>query len=62
MGIEIGDRVEALNDEMFNCKKGEQGICTGVYASDSELYITVKLDSGLEPGMRLECNWKKVEG
>lgn len=61
MGIKIDERVEALNDAMPGCKKGDQGVCTGLYACDSEPYITVKLDNGNEPGMRLEANWKKVE-
>lgn len=60
MDVNIGDRVEAVNDNVPHCKKGDQGVCSGLFACDSEPYMSVKLDSGKEIGPTLDANWKKV--
>lgn len=61
MGMNVGTRVETVNDLIHGHKKGDQGVCTGLFACDSEPYITVKMDSGKDIGATLEANWKKVD-
>lgn len=61
MGINIGDRVETVNDLIHGHNKGDQGVCTELFACDSEPYMSVKMDSGKEIGPTLDANWKKVE-